>query len=325
MSKTEALDKLLAIIDKSQALLPQILELNQEIKDLRQYTAVGDLITFSRGNRDANVLNSTMIEFDSLFDLKPRIREIKDVINAEEVGYAVGDIVTGTNFRTLTIDNIGHKVDVSGRMFGVYGESVPFIILDINGTDYTLVEDTYSKTELLFATKEQLKIYFVKENKKEKQNWMKIEFTINGVDNNYINKLKSIKLYTDPAREKTDKNMHYAWNNRHSTRLINYIVDEDFGVMGTAYIAGTLQSNYVDILFEFGQQKFTVGFSQTKELKEMYKYNGRISGFTKDKQSAGGTTYFPKDVFIGSTKQRIASITEITQIIEKESKETVNL
>jgi len=307
--KEEALTKLMELIEATKELLPQVQVINSELMDLRTDTVVGDLIPFHRAKLELGVLDSALNDMQHLINVESIVKTLQ---NDKDVDYKIGDTVEALmSIRTKSRKLHGKDIDVTG--FGDFSAGADFQILDIDGANFTLYPYKTASEYLVYATRDQMNSFFKKSDEEVKTNWVKVEFALNAPHLNYTKDLEQIRLYETPAKERTKHTWDYAFNYSHQTQLFNVIADEAFGIMGSAYFKGIVKPNYNDIMFKFGE-KFMVGFTQSKNEEELYKYNGKISFFTKE-SGKNGQHYFPKDVLIDSQKGRVTSIMEIKQQI----------
>lgn len=313
-SKQEVADKMLNVIKECKDVLPKLKELNDIVFDLRNNSIIGDLIPFGLTRKEEDVFKNSIKRINQIIELEDVIKQMQSDHIKE---YKIGQIVISNTIIKTNTSNYNLKVIDNDIRTPNYNENSEFIILDINGTNYTLCNRYSShvyEASILIVTKEQLDTLFRKESEEicTDKSWFKIEFMLNGIHEKFAKDLSEIRIYANKARERSGNYWDYVFSLSGETNRINVESNEVFGFIGKAYFEGDLQDNYLDIVFDF-KNNFLTGFSQRKNEKNIYKYNGKISKYFKD----GDTTYFPKDVFSKTVKGRIVNIVKAEQIIKK--------
>lgn len=320
MNSNTEFDEFLELIEISKEIYAKTKETNDKFQNLKDANPHLNGLIPIRMDTNRQILDSALANLVRVIDLENMIRDLNAQKKKGRVDFEIGDVIVS-------------KYDFSKRGFSYYTEDnnvyayktgSPFIVIDKKGSNFVIVpfdDRNSTRNQILIVDREKICLTFSKSNQQEvNQNWIKVEFTLNGIKEMYIRDfLTQIRLYNEDIRGKYGKYWDFMRGQTHSTR--NFLLQEDevFGTICTAYFKDAKKySNYRDILFEFND-KFVVDFKQSKQQKDMYKYNSKSSAFSKD-EGKYGTHYFPKDVFKGNIKERVVGLINIQQIIEVEER-----
>lgn len=319
-SRNKHLDELLEIIEESKGLLATSNDLSERLEYLRNHTSIKEIVSF---NSHHNYFFESIIDnLEHLVRLKSQVEDLKEVPDTSNENYEVGDVLTASvDIRFSREGKKAKKLDTNGNMYDRIFSETDIVIMDFIGSTYTIFSLSHSHYGLIYATKTQLQMLFKHTNKKHDVGYHKVSFNINGIGEEYFEKLDDIYLY-----EKTplyDMNEFYMYKLQAvKSQFFDFTYDEAFGTMVVAYFMGDLKTNYPEISFFFAS-KFAVMFSQDGEDKDMYKYNSKKSKFSKE-SGKDGKHYFPKDVFnTKGTKGRVLNVLEITNMFEGLKEEAI--
>lgn len=323
-SVEETINEMRALIKEAEEIKVLVENLNRKINTLRQTTFIGEVVNFSDLRRDKDVLENSLLELDSIIKTQAQLEKLDILYKKENEQYLVGDLLIANQIiKVLNIYRISPKrvVDVNGYRRFDTGEKL--VIIDIKGGEYTLKSS--NNDALLVATESQVKTFFDKSPTGPLNNVYKVEFSLNGIHPNFIGDLKEIKLYVEKARERVANSFYYAMNYKYNINLLDVSYDETFGTMGTMYIETNADflddvNKLQDVILRF-DNKFAVGFSRKQGTVESFKYNRKISYFTKE-SGTYGDHFFPKDVFIGKQRERIFTILDAKQIVQRQETES---
>lgn len=305
-TKKKPVDEMLSIIDEAKEMINKLQDMSDRVDHLRTHTEIGDYVNFHRNRGE--LFEKAMINLNFVIDTEDSVKAINEI---EEQTFAIGDVVILEQRIRVNLDS---QIDMI-KGYGAYSAGDTFVVLDQQGMNYTLKKTEITDKDLIFATQDQMNVFFKNAGFKTENKWVKLEFILNGPLLEYATHLQRVTLYTGDVREKLSyekDRWNYGYNYAHDTVLFNITVDEAFGITGTAYFKGVLSENYENIIFQFGKKMFKMGFTQTKIDKDIYKYNGKISVFMKEK-GKHGEHYFPKDVLIKSQTGRVTNILELKQ------------
>ncbi|AEO93834.1 gp589 [Bacillus phage G] len=304
----ESFDKLLSLIDEATNMLDRLKTINETLEEMQGNSEVGRRVPFG--------MNYTML-FDAIDNLEDFLRIKGQVEKAKEDFSLIDTFEIGDIAKAKVDIRIGGRqemhysnarLDVTGYVR--YSKDKTFSIIDFDGVDYVL--EDFTNNYLLFVDKGLMNTFFNKTEEKETRSFLRVDFLFTGIKKKYLKNLSSIRLFSEKARERTNNSWEFGQNYDDQTPLVKLTIDETFGNMCSVYFNEKLAQNYTDFILYFNDI-FAVGFSQSKSNKDIYKYNGKISFYTKEKGKYG-VHYFPKDVLYGTTSDRILTLLEVKQL-----------
>lgn len=320
----ETINEMRTLIKEAEEIKVLVENLNRKINTLRQTTFIGEVVKFNGVRQDKDVLENSLIELDSIIKTQAQLDKLDILYEKENEQYLVGDLLIANRIiKVLNIPRISTKrvIDING--YREFDTGAEFVIVDIKGSEYILKPS--NNHVLLIATESQVKTFFDKSPTGPLNNVYKVEFSLNGVHPKFIRDLREIKLYVEKARERVMNSFYYATNYKYNTNLLDVSYDETFGTMGTMYIETNADflddvNKLQDVILRF-DDKFAVGFSRKQGSVESFKYNGKISYFTKE-PGKYGEHFFPKDVFISKQRERIFTILDVKHIVQRQENES---
>lgn len=314
MSKIE-LNELKELIARCKEVLPEIKQINDGLMKIRMETRIDEYINFNSRIADIGLLNYAIKEIQDTIDLEEQITNIENVKTNE---YSIGEYIKMSQpVRTRKISIATFEISPKGTSFFDVGNT--FLIIDSDGYNYKILS---TKSDIIvLINQEQLDLFFKKTDMMCDEALNKVELTFNGVYDIFMkDRLDLVRFFIDPAREKEKRNSIFGYNYTHRTSIIHLNIDEVFGTFLTIYFKGEIpKDQYKSIIVDFGD-KFIVGFSQSKHNPNLYKYDGKISHFTKE-EGKHGTHYFPKDVFDTTQKDRIITLIEKINLYTPQTQE----
>ena len=307
--------------DSTLELIAELKEINEKIESIKEKmvyikedTIVGEMVNFPSKDLD-NYFRSIHRQIESIIDVEDDvIRTKKANQDSMELDFEIGEVLISTNeirVKTSGDQRYNRILDVNGGYYSGSGEE--FVIYDFIGNDYILKGLTGRSESIFLVSKHLIGVFFKKSTLPKRELIRKIEFTLNGIKREYFDHLDEVRLFEQGARERTDNSWYFGSNYEKRIISVKKSYDEIFGFSVTVYFEGSKDLDLKDIIFYFSNC-FAVGFSRCKHEKDIYKYNGKISYFTKE-PGGDGKHYFPKDVFEGTLKTRIVNIIGQTKLV----------
>lgn len=342
-SNEDSLKHMIQLLDKTAELKAQLADVASEMESLRT-SSVGSLVSFPKSSwrnaKGENPYRYTMAELDDLLELKSTVETLlAQTIAAEqtEPAFEVGDVLE-TKFPIHTsMKDKQHQLDPAGGERYAVGNR--FLVLDkLDSMNYVLLsmgksdKYIYYDTSIMYATRSQIEVMMEVTNEiKPDQDWFKFEFTLNGPDPvKYAQYLDKVKLFVNPCQNRIKSEFEYDFMSTHETDMLSITADEVFGIMGTGYISGHLHDKYSSIICQFedlpterkqrnkkSKDRMKIGFHLKPGTKDTFNYDPLISYFIP--------FHFPKDVFVGGTKQRVVSLLDIVPLVKKHKPEEAAL
>lgn len=308
-------DTMLELIDELEEKRKWFEEVKEQLLHLKNNTDLGKFVNFPYRN-DSNYLSGIFKDLDRIIDIKDTVLKAKN-ISDKDIEFEIGDLLTSTEEIRLASDGFKRYLETDGSHY--YGFNESFLIFDIIGSDYVLKSTINFNGPLFYVNNSLIKMYFEKKDKTYNYPISKLEFIISGIDAQYVSYLNEAKFFEKTARERTGNNWNFGENYNDASKTMSAYYDEAFGLMVNVYISDGTVKDYKEIIFVFGE-KFAVGYTKSdkKDEEDIYRYNAKISYFTKD-SGKDGAHYFPKDVFNDTPKNRFISLIDKAQVLSPKS------
>ena len=116
-SVEETINEMRALIMEAEEIKVLVENLNRKINTLRQTTFIGEVVNFSDLRRDKDVLENSLLEFDSIIKTQAQLEKLDILYKKENEQYLVGDLLIANQIiKVLNIPRISPKrvVDVNG-------------------------------------------------------------------------------------------------------------------------------------------------------------------------------------------------------------------
>ncbi|MDF2534129.1 MAG: hypothetical protein K0R18_286 [Bacillales bacterium] len=332
-SNEESFKQMLTLLDKTEQLRAQLLDVANEMEKIRT-SSIADLVPFPKASwrsaKGHSAYKYSLSELEELIEMKPLIETLltqTKTIENSDFNIEIGDVLKAKLPIYTSIKNNQYVLDASGTER--YQAGCYFLVLDkLDSMNYVLISKGKSASwyddRIMHATKSQIEVLMNITNEVgPDKDWFKFEFSLNGPDPiKYAPYFKSIKIFEDACKDRYKSEFNYDYDYVNETELLIISADEVFGIMGTCYFCGSIKDKYKSFILRFenletnlkqrnrnSKDTMKIGFHLKEGSKDTYEYDSNISYFVPGN--------FPKDVFVGGSKQRVINLLEVTPLVSK--------